>query len=340
MASKSEPGIGRTQHLSDDAVFQDRFEAISEFRRPPRHTSAASLTNISNSPSYVLTQNKMPADPTVFLLKSYLYLPGQDAAAMLGRIVKNYHSPNDNFAPQHPELYNMFDVIPADYGTFSLGALQKRKSWAAILAENIGSIRWVGEGDKRTSLEGKRIWSRRLQQHDLFFEAVKEDDEVMARVPGWIGPLNSHICMIVGVYLCENVEMSESNGQASAASVDVHIPAGTAVSPKPTTIGNISLQAGRLTDEQSHFKATGNGQYIFGLELKLVKRKKWRNPKELELTDNAPKIIPGRKLGPEDAKVEHAQENVEGDGIGAKLVDIDDDLAQELYEACSADDES
>ena len=74
---------------------------------------------------------------------------------MLGRIVKNYHSPNDNFAPQHPELYNMFDVIPTDYGTFSLGALQKRKSWAAILAENIGSIRWVGEGDKRTESRGQ-----------------------------------------------------------------------------------------------------------------------------------------------------------------------------------------
>ena len=90
-----------------------------------------------------------------------------------------------------------------------------------------------------------------------------EDDEVVARVPGWIGPLDSHICMIVGVYLCENVEMSESNGQASAASVDVHIPAGTAALPVPATTGNISLQAGRIADEQSHFKATGNGTICF-----------------------------------------------------------------------------
>ena len=81
------------------------------------------------------------------------------------------------------------------------------------------------------------------------------------------------------------------------------------------------------------------GQYVFGLELKLVKRKQWRNPKELELKDNAPKIIPGRKLGPENAKVEYAQDNVEGGGIGAKLVDMDDDLAQELCEACSAGDD-
>lgn len=262
---------------------------------------------------------------------------------MLGRIVRNYHSLNDNFAPQNPSLYNMYEVVPVDYGRFSLGASQKKKSWASVLAENIGNIRWVGEGDTRINLEGKRIWSRRLQQHDLFFEAVKEDDEVVARVPDWIGPLNSHICMIVGVYLCEHVAMSESNRQASTASADGQLPVGTASSaamglPTPTTIGNVGLQAGTEAEEQSHFKATGNGQYVFGLELKLVKRKKWRNPKELKLTENAPKVIPGRKLGPEDSEGEHVHgENFEEDEIDAKLVDIDDNLAHQLYEACLQD---
>jgi hypothetical protein len=289
------------------------------------------------------TPSIMPADPTVFLLKSYLYLPAQSADSLLGRIVENYHSPNDNFAPQDPLQYNMYDIIPMEYQRFSLGASQKNKAWASILAEHIGHTRWVGEGDSRISLEGKRIWSKRLQQHDEFFDAVKEDPKVIARVPSWVSRLNSHVCMIVGVFLCEDVAVSEGNHQTSTISGEAQIPIGTAAStsvgtPAPLTVGNVKISAGREVEEHKNFQASGNGQFLFGLELKLVKKKSWINSKELKLTNKAPNVIPGRKLGPEEGDTELWEEvDAEEGDIDAKLVGMDDELAQELYDASLQD---
>lgn len=69
-----------------------------------------------------------------------------------------------------------------------------------------------------------------------------------------------------------------------------------------------------------------------------MKRKKWHNRKELKVIDKAPKVIAGRQLGPDDSITQQAQSNDEGEGeIDAKLVEIDDDLAEIFYQACLQD---
>ena len=284
----------------------------------------------------------MAADPTVFLLKSYHYLPSQDADSLLGRIVKNYHSPNDNSAPREPKQYDMYGAYTTELQNFNLSASSTKKSWASILAEHVASIQWVGEGDTKVGLEGKRLWSRRLREHDEFFEAVKEDKEVIAKVPKWIGPTSSHVCLIVGVYLCEDIDASNSSRHANSISAEAGLPVGTAAaiamgSPVPTTAGNVTVEGGSKLENEKNFQAVGSGQYVFGLELKLVTRKRFYNSAQLKLADKAPKIIAGRTLGSEESENQSSSEDDTEEDIDAKLVDINDELTEKLYEACLLD---
>lgn len=284
----------------------------------------------------------MAGDPTVFLLKSYTYLPAQTADSLLGRIVKNFHSPLDN-SVQPPENCNMYDVIPMEYQKFKLDSSSNKKSWASILAEHIAKIRWVGEGDSKISLEGKRIWSRRLQEHDEYFEAAMEDEKTEKKVSQWVSSTSSHICLIVGVYLCEDVQASNSSRQATMMSGEGQLPAATAAStvagsPTPITTGDLRAEGGRQAEAQQNFHAAGSGKYVFGLELKLVQGKKWYEwykATQLKLVDKAPKNIAGRTLGPEDSKAHEVRDSATADGdIDVKLYSFDDLMAKTLYEAC------
>ena len=287
----------------------------------------------------------MSRDPTVFILQSYLWLPHQEATSLLGRIVKNFRSPTDNFAPDDALRYNERKLVENEFHDFRVDAAASRSRAAAAQLKNIAGFNWIGKVDDRVSFNGKRISYKRIQQHDLFFDGLKSDEAVRTRVPGWLGSFGSQVCIILGVFMCEDMTVSDSGHTASQVSGDLTVPAGSVATaaasgiPGSVTTGNVQVNLSRDDNVAGGFSASGKSGYVFGLELKLVSRARFR-PKELKLRDKAPPVA---GLDPKTRRIEAAtysetieeegEEDVDGSesSFDLAVADIDDARAEEMY---------
>lgn len=77
---------------------------------------------------------------------------------------------------------------------------------------SLAGVSFKGETNEVISLNSKLIPYLRLLQLQTFFNKVKEDGEVKARVLQWITVSDmmmggSAVCLVVGVMICEDVDV-------------------------------------------------------------------------------------------------------------------------------------
>jgi hypothetical protein len=164
-------------------------------------------------------------------------------------------------------------------------------------------------------LQGKVIHVKRLRQHDQFWKSLSsKDEESMQTVADWVnekrrGRAKYQVCLVVGLLICEDVVIAESDEEVRALEARGVEPLGTIIEyaaasqgvPVSTSgTGNVTAQASRTSANRTYFKAAGKEKSIFALELRIITSKKG----ESKLTDDTPKASSNCKLGDDDVEPE------------------------------------
>lgn len=245
----------------------------------------------------------MRGDPTFVILKYQTWLDTSEFEdKILGAVVKEFLRPTNNYAPDSPLQYTIHDLVESSFTDF---VLETSASKGDEISGSLGSIAGVsfrGNTDASMHLKGKLIRSKRLQQHDQFWERLKTDPTFQAIVPGWAAKSKHAVwpaCLVVGIMICEDVELSFETNQSREREAHGEVPLGT-ISIAP---GAPNPQARLVSNMQTAtiFKAQTGQSKIFALELRVVSTKGWRT-KELVLKGDVQGIDPTREAGRDERK--------------------------------------
>jgi hypothetical protein len=181
--------------------------------------------------------------------------------------------------------------------------------------QSVAGISFKGSSESSVELSGKLIRYKRLQQHDQFWSKLKADQDVKTLVPRWTSRYRAPVCLVVGIMICEEVELCfdeaqarerEAKGQLSMGKITlatgVPNPAGSAADP----------QIGFTTNRQAvtMFKGKMSESRIFALELKKITTSGWIQ-KDLKLSSQGPDVDPTRLAAGNSDKEEDDDEQLE-----------------------------
>ena len=177
-------------------------------------------------------------------------------------------------------------------------------------------------------LSGKLLRYKRLQQHDQFWEKLKVDPDVKAIVPRWTSRFRPPVCLVIGIMICEDVELSfdEIRSREREANGELPIALITLAAGVPNPVGDEIDPSGTVRSDRQIvkiFKGKINESHIFALELRKVTTEGWIE-KDLSLWREGPHVELKRMAavasGPH---VEHKR-------IAAKLSDEKDEDNEQL----------
>ena len=252
-------------------------------------------------------------EPPFIILKSTSWLPIEETTTLLGAAVKNFWAPTDNSVPAEPLEYNKGrKFVEKGYDDFVLTNKDGTGKAALLKLQGLADLNWKGVVDNEFDLRGKHIRYMKLRQVDKFWKELKEDPEVREEVPKWIGSwqLKSKppVCLITGLFICEDVAFESSKELSKDREAKIEAPVGSAVTaasasqgvPLPSDgIGN--LAAGFSVDEthQRHIEAADKSSSIFAMQLKVISSEAF-NKKALRLKDKSPDAPIQRQMGEDD----------------------------------------
>ena len=255
----------------------------------------------------------MAGEPPFILLKSTSWLPVEEKDTLLGAAVKNFWAPTDNSVPAEPLVYNKGrKFVEKGYNDFVLTNEDGAGKAAKLKLQGITKLTWKGVVDDAFDLRGKHIRYIKLRQVDKFWEDLKEDAEVKESVPKWIGSwqLKSKppVCLITGLFICEDVASNSSKEVSQAREAEVEAPLGTAVAAASASQGLLlpndgtgNLQAGFSDNktQKRHIKAKVEGNSIFAMQLKVISSETF-NKRALRLKDKSPDAPTHRQMGEDE----------------------------------------
>lgn len=258
-------------------------------------------------------------EPPFILFKSISWLSGDEWDTLLGAAVKNFWAPTENSVPAEPLMYNNGrKFVEKGFSDFVLNKSDGRGISAVAKLKGLANLTWKGEVDDNFNLEGKHIRYLKLRQHDRFWEALKEDPEFRARVPEWLGSTwksksKIPVCLITGLFICEDVAVESSTESGRERGVGVEAPLGTAAAavavsqgwPLPND-GTGDLEASLESNRTRHqtLNAEDKGSSIFAIQLKVISSKTF-DKKALKLQERSPDVPIHRQMG-EDEKIPSA----------------------------------
>jgi hypothetical protein len=273
----------------------------------------------------------MKGDPEFVILKYSAWLDAvKFEDKILGAIVRHYLRPTNAYVPESPLQYSGDELVEGSFTDFVVD------SSSSVLRDTNGSLQSVagftlrGSVTDRVHLKGKFIRYKRLQQHDRFWLQLSQDETVRASVPAWMSTFNSRakpVCLVVGIMICEDVDISFEGKQSIERGGNVELPLGmiTLAAGVPNPLGNTGNPKARLSESSNMatvFKAKSGNSRIFALELRKVTTAFLRR-RELRLKDDGPDVEKGRLLGNSD------DEDDDGDDEELVLEDIGiEDLAE------------
>lgn len=160
--------------------------------------------------------------------------------------------------------------------------------------ESVAGLSFKGSTESSVELSGKLIRYKRLQQHDQFWSKLKADRDVKAIVPRWTSRYRAPVCLVVGIMICEEVELLFDEKQAQEREVKGQLPIGkiTLAAGVPNPTGSTGdPQIGFNTNRQvvNMFKGEINESRIFALELKKITTVGWIQ-KDLKLRSQGPDV--------------------------------------------------
>ncbi|UKZ84051.1 hypothetical protein TrVFT333_011867 [Trichoderma virens FT-333] len=130
-------------------------------------------------------------------------------------------------------------------------------------------------GNKAESvhLAGKFIRYKRIQQLDQFWAKLKEDVDVKKTAPGWVSFFSSWpVCLVVGIMVCEDVELSPDGAQSRIHEGKAELPIGQIALTAGIPNGVGDLQGTLASNQQTVtiFKAKVGKSNIFAVELRKI----------------------------------------------------------------------
>ena len=255
----------------------------------------------------------MATEPPWIVLKSTSWLPVEETSTLLGAAVKDFWAPTDNSVPEEPLEYNKGrKFVEKGYNDFVLTNEDGAGKAAKLKLQGLTNLTWKGVVDDAFDLHGKHIRYIKLRKVDKFWEDLKEDPEVREEVPKWIGSwqLKSKppVCLITGLFICEDVALESSKGVSQDREAKIEAPLGTAVAAAGASHGvllpndgNGNLEAGFSVNktQQRHIKAKDEGSSIFAMQLKVISSETF-NKKALRLKDKSPDAPTHRQMGEDE----------------------------------------
>lgn len=252
----------------------------------------------------------MATEPPFILLKSTSWLPVEETETLLGAAVRNFWAPTDNSVPANPLVHNRGrKFVEKGYNDFVLSNEDTAGKAAKLKLQGVTKLTWKGVVDDKFDLRGKHIRYIKLRQVDKFWEDLKEDPEFIKTVPGWVGSWQlkskTSVCLITGLFICEDVALKSSKEVSQGREAKGEAPLGTAVTAASASQGVLlpndgtgNLEAGfsdnKAQKRQINAKVEGNS--IFAMQLKVISSKTF-NKKALRLKDESPDAPTHRQMG-------------------------------------------
>jgi hypothetical protein len=249
-------------------------------------------------------------DPEFVILKWQSWLDATKFEdKILGAVIKEFLRPTNNYVPNSPLRYNHHDLVGVDSITnFVLDNSGTAGYDAGATLGTIAGLSFRGNKEASVHLAGKLIRYKRIQQHDQFFKELRMDPAVRSTVPGWLSNKRAMCppCLVVGIMICEDVELSFEAEQSRESEGHVEVPVGAIMLASGVTnpLGdNANPQAHASTNKQSVtiFKGSTCKSNIFALELKKITTQSFLS-KQLRLTEEGPTVDPTRLAGAHEGR--------------------------------------
>jgi hypothetical protein len=259
----------------------------------------------------------MKGDPEFVILKYSTWLDAvKFEDKILGSIVRQYLRPTNAFVPESPLQYNVDELVEGSFTDFVVGSCSSELRDTNASLQSVAGFTLRGSATDTVHLQGKFIRYKRLQQHDRFWLQLSQDEAVRASVPAWMSTFNSRakpVCLVVGIMICEDVDVSFAGKQSIEREGNVQLPLGmiTLAAGVPNPLGNTGNPQAHLSDSSNKatiFKAKSGNSRIFALELRKVTTAFLRR-RELRLKDDGPDVDNGRLLGNSDDEDEEEEDD-------------------------------
>jgi hypothetical protein len=243
----------------------------------------------------------MKGDPEFIILKHAAWVSAEFEKDILGAIIRDPLSPSTDYVPSSPLQYNKYDVLEQTITDFVLdntGAAANEVSGAVTAVANFALKGRTGD---KIHLQGKLLHVKRLQQVSEYWAALQSDPTVKSTVPGWISFFNTWpVCMVVGIMLCEDVELRANTVRSDQRHATGEVPIGpltqTAGAPSPFGgLANPKLTAYKSREAATSFEANLGNRQIFAVELRKVTTKRFYS-KELRLKNDGPRNMDPSRL--------------------------------------------
>lgn len=275
----------------------------------------------------------MSGDPEFIILKYQAWM--KTAAfedTILGAIIKQPLSPSTNYVPDAPAAYISHTLQEGSATDFVLEGTGNKSQGVAGSLTSIGQFSVSGSREASVYLNGKHIRYKRIQQLDQFWAKLREDPDVKRSMGDWISMWNTWpVCLVVGIMMCEDVEISMDAAKTQERKAQGEIPVGEILLPASgvNQLGkdaNPKLEATSSQHTATLFKANMEENSIFAVELKIVTTGSIHR-KLLRLKDKGPNVGDNRLAGMDSDEDSDEETPVDEDFI---LADLDTDTVRDM----------
>jgi hypothetical protein len=270
----------------------------------------------------------MKGDPEFIILKYQSWLDmAKFEDKILGSIIKEFLRPTNNYVPDDPLQYNKHEFTEGSITDFVLDNSGSTSNDAAANLKSVAGVSFKGSTENAVQLSGKLVRYKRLQQHDQFWAKLKQDPDVRGIVPRWTSRYRAPVCLVVGIMICEDVELSFEGKTSLDREGKVELPIGkiTLAAGTPNPLGNAAdpqVSVGSSRQTVTIFKGKVGESRIFALELKKITTEGWIQ-KDLKLRSEGPTVDATRTAagGESDSEDDDEQPRIEDLVIGDLDVD-------------------
>jgi len=253
--------------------------------------------------------------------------PASSAPKWLGRIVKNYADPIADFTPDDPSL---LITEPHHEVTISNATSFLSSSSSASVSgrlKDVASLVKTSAMSRGLDFSATSIKSIRMESHRMKFLKLCQDKNVREALGRMLPVGGRPAYMIVGLLIWTDTKFTESkiSSQENETSLEVPVDLIAAVAagaplPAPLPSPGISVSGGRSTERK--FTGVVEGSYIFGVEYRTVRRRKYAIFRNFTptLDEHGPRVRGGNVFN---------GDGTDDDGKGAEEVNAEEFEADE-----------
>lgn len=277
----------------------------------------------------------MSGDPKFIILKYQAWMrTATFEDTILGAIIRQPLSPSTNYVPGAPARYLTHALQEGSATDFVLQGTGSTSHGATGSLTSIGQFSVSGSREASVHLNGKHIRYKRIQQLDQFWAKLREDPDVKRSMGDWISMWNTWpVCLVVGIMICEDVEISMDAAKTQERKAQGEIPVGEILLPSGgmNPLGkdaNPKLEATSSQHTATLFRASMGESSIFAVELKIVTTG-WLHRRLLRLKNKGPNVGDNRLAGMDSDEDSDDEAPVDEELI---LADLDTDTVNDMIQ--------